>query len=374
MTISGDTYPRIRVSGAPFERGRAYGAAAREQVHRSIAAYESVFDHYAGWPWARVTAEALRFEDAIGAYEPRYLDEIRGIAVGAAVSFDDVLALNVRTEVMFAASARQAAEQSRRVHECSSFAVLPAASVTGHTLMGQNWDWLPHAFDTVVVLEVEQDDRPNFVTVVEAGLLAKVGINSSGLGLVANALITDRDVGEAAVPFHVVLRGILDATTITDALKAIQRRPRSSSANYLIGHRDGLALDVEAAPGDYSHLHLIYPTDGVILHTNHFQATGFADRDVSIWAMPDTPFRLERLHELVDRHGSSDIGFWQGVLADHAGHPFGICCHPDQRVHQHDQGATVAAVTYDLDAGELWIAHGQPCSHPFERLEDHVAA
>ena len=37
-----------------------------------------------------------------------------------------------------------------------------------------------------------QDDGPDFVTVVEAGLLAKTGMNSSGIGLATNALVTDR--------------------------------------------------------------------------------------------------------------------------------------------------------------------------------------
>ena len=46
---------------------------------------------------------------------------------------------------------------------------------------------------------------------VEAGLLAKTGMNSSGLGLVTNALVTDDDTGDARLPYHVALRAILDA-------------------------------------------------------------------------------------------------------------------------------------------------------------------
>jgi isopenicillin-N N-acyltransferase-like protein len=56
------------------------------------------------------------------------------------------------------------------------------------------------------VLEVRQDEGPDFVTVVEAGLLAKTGMNAAGLGLVTNALVTDADVGEPGLPYHVLLR------------------------------------------------------------------------------------------------------------------------------------------------------------------------
>src|SRR5207248_3288018 len=194
-----------------------------------------------------------------------YLEEIRGIAEGASVPFEDVLAINVRTEIMFAAKARTAAEESRRLGECSAFAVLPEASDDGHTLIGQNWDWLLHSSETTVVLEAKQDGAPDYVTVVEAGLLAKTGMNSSGIGLVTNTVVTDRDQGEPGVPYHVILRSILDSENISDAYTAMQRGFRSSSANYLVAHSDGVAVDVEATPGDFSNLTLRFPEDGVIL-------------------------------------------------------------------------------------------------------------
>ena len=55
--------------------------------------------------WDRVTTQARRYREPIEAFGPTYLDEIAGIAEGAGVSVDDVLAINVRTEVMFAAKA-----------------------------------------------------------------------------------------------------------------------------------------------------------------------------------------------------------------------------------------------------------------------------
>ena len=364
------TYPHIRVEGGPRDRGRAYGEQASERVRLSLDAYAKVFEHYAAWDWPKVTAEALRFESAIEEYEPRYLEEMRGLAEGAGVGYEDVLALNVRTEIMFAAKARQAREEMRQPSECSAFAVLPGASATGHTLIGQNWDWLLHSFETVVVLEASQEEGPDFVTVVEAGLLAKTGMNSSGIGVATNALVTDDDVGTPSVPYHVVLRALLDSERISDALVAVQRRPRSSSANYLVAHEDGAAVDIEAAPGDFSRLFLLFPENGVLLHTNHFLSPAFDGKDVSLWVMPDSPFRLDRLHTLVQEAGpalSSEI--FQAALADHADYPLGVCCHPDERLDLYDQGATVASVIMDLDARTLWIAEGHPCSTPYRELD-----
>ena len=363
-------FPRVRVAGPPRDRGRRYGEATRDRVRLSVDAYRDVFAAYAGWEWAKVTEEALRYVEPVRAFGERYLDEMRGLAEGAGVAFEDVLAINTRTEIMFAAKARTAEDRGRAPGECTSFAVLPEASADGHTLIGQNWDWLLHSFDTCVVLEVEQDEGPDFVTVVEAGLLAKTGMNSSGIGLCANALVSDSDRGVPGIPFHLLLRGILDAENLSDALTVLQSGYRSSSANYLLAHRDGIAVDVEGAPGDFARLFLLFPEGGLVTHTNHFLSPSYDGKDVSLWVMPDSPFRLERIRAAVAAAGPSiSIETFQTALADHANYPSGVCCHPDARMAPHDQGATVASILMDLDARRLWVADGQPCTHPYRVLD-----
>ena len=123
---------------------------------------------------------------------------------------------------MFAAKARAARDLRRAPAECTTLAVLPSATAQGRILIAQNWDWLAHTRETVVVLEAEQDDGPRYVTVVEAGLLAKFGLNSAGVGVLTNALVCDGDKGEPGVPYHVILRSLHDATSITDALTRLQ--------------------------------------------------------------------------------------------------------------------------------------------------------
>jgi isopenicillin-N N-acyltransferase-like protein len=362
-------FPHVRAAGGPRERGLAYGEQARNRVRRSVDAYRDVFAVEAGWDWPTVRAHAREYALPIKRFDARYLDEIDGIAEGAGLDQADVLAINVRTEIMFAARARQAADPSRRVGECTAFAVTPERSAEGHTLIGQNWDWLLHSRDTVVVLEAQQDEGPDYVTVVEAGLLAKTGMNSSGVGLVTNALASDADAGVPGVPYHVALRAVLDAETISDAYAALQRGFRSSSANYLVAHVDGLAVDIEGAPGDFDQLFLSFPSGGVLLHTNHFLSPRFSGRDVGLWVMPDSPFRLERIGGAVASEGRPSLETFRMALADHANFPSGVCCHPDARSAPHDRGTTVASVLMDLDERTMWVADGHPCTTPYERLD-----
>jgi len=350
------SFPRVRVRGTAHERGLQYGAQATERVKRSVELYREVFLRYAGWDWDQVTQHAQTYVAAIEAYRAHLLDEMQGIAEGAGLAFEDVLALNVRTEIMFAAVARAAAQ------ECTAFVALPEATADGHTLVGQNWDWKPATAGTVVLLEAEPQQGPHFVTAVEAGLLAKTGMNAAGIGLVTNALVSDRDQGDPGVPYHAVLRAILESETMSDALLAVTHHARASSANYLIAHRDGEAINVEAAPGDYARVFTAFPEQGLYSHSNHFICPGFDLKDVELWAGPGSLFRLHRLRKFLQRyHGALSVAKLKEALADHFDSPYGICSHRDPGTPSVEDYVSVLSLIIDLDTATLWLADGNPC-------------
>ena len=361
----------VRVEGTSYQRGRQYGRQAAARVRLSVQAYQQAFAHFAGWDWATVRREAARFEAPVGTFRPAYLEEMRGIADGAGLDLTDILAINVRTEVMYSAKARQAPRAAKALAECSAFAHVPGPGQPGPAILGQNWDWLLHATQTLVVLEARPEEGPDFVTVVEAGLLAKAGMNAAGLGLVTNALVTNADVGEPGLPYHVLLRAVLDCATVTEAVKVLQAGPRSSSANYLIAHASGAALDIEAAPGDFTRLYPLFPEDGVLLHTNHFLAPRVDPVDLALWAMPSTMVRLQRLRAAAAAQvtAARTLDDFRALLADHADYPHSICAHPDPADHPCEQGATIASVLMDLNARHLWLAKGNPCQVPYECLD-----
>ena len=359
------TYPHVRVDGDATERGREYGRQARSRIEASISAYRDIFSYYAGWDWSTVREFATSFEAPIKAFGTKYLEELHAIAEGAGVDALDIVAINVRTEIMYSAKARDAARSLPS--ECSAFALIPPPGIGEPLVLGENWDWLTHAFDTLVVLEATQDTGPAFVTVVEAGLLSKMGMNSAGLGLATNALASNCDIGESGVPYHVMLRAILDCERVSEAFALIQGAHRSSSANYLVAHRDGSAMDIEATPGDFSRVHLHEAQDNVLLHTNHFVSPTFDDVDVSLWAIPDSPVRLARLRAGL-RGDQSSLARVRELLSDHANYPFSICCHPSPDDDPIDQGATIASVIMRLEDSTMWLADGLPCEMPYREL------
>jgi isopenicillin-N N-acyltransferase-like protein len=366
----GESYPHVRIQGGPFERGRQYGSQVAPRVRRSVEAYRGVFERWAGLDWASARRLAGEYLPSVTSLDERYVEEMKGIAQGAGVGFEDVLAINLRTEVMFAAKARAAQALQRPAAECTTLAVLPSATAEGRILLAQNWDWLAHTLETLVVLEVDQDDGPRFVTVVEAGLLAKFGLNSAGIGILTNALVCDDDRGEPGMPYHVILRSLHDATSITDALSRLQAAARSSSANYVLASEDGLAIDAECSPGDFSRVRVETPERGLIAHTNHFVSSRFDGVDVGRWVMPDSVFRLQSVREfLTSRLGDVRPETLQEALCLHDGHPFGVCTHVQTGLDPVEWEATIVSAVVDLRRRHVWLADGNPCTTGYRSLD-----
>jgi isopenicillin-N N-acyltransferase-like protein len=360
--------PRVVVRGKPYERGRQYGRQTRELILRSIAAYRQLFLYRQKLDWSAAVRHARAYEDSIGMFSPDILQEIYGIASGADVDTGDILALNLRSELMFVP--RLSGALPAAAGECTSFAVLPEASDSGHTIVGQNWDWLPFAGETVIILEAHRDDGPGFMTITEAGLVAKIGINSAGLGVCSNTLVSELDKGDLGVPYHVMLRSLLDAETIDDAARMLTAAPRAFSGNYLVAHSTGAAFNAETESGGAARVAITLPEEGILAHSNHFLQPEMAQHDARVALHPHSLSRLDSMRQALRRGlPGVSIDLLKGALSSHQGHPDGVCSHPNPRTAPLDQRATLASMIADLYAGELWIAAGAPCSQEYRRYD-----
>lgn len=363
-------FPVIDIAGSPYARGHDYGRAAADRVRRSIASYADVYRYEAGWDWAMATAEGGRYLAAIEDFAPAVVEELAGIADGAGVDRLDILAVNIRTEVMNAARIRSVG-QAAAPSECSAFATV---DVDGHVVAGQNWDWAPFAADSVVVLRAEPDEGPAYVTVVEAGLLAKFGTNSDGVAVMTNALTCTDDLGEPGVPYHVLLRSLLECGSTQEGLDRLSASHRGSSANYLLADRSGHLADVEARPGDASALHhLAADEHGCLLHTNHFAAPDFPVRDYTSMVESTTRTRLDQIRStigtaVVSAASRGDLAAYEVALADHTNTPDSVCRHVDPAEPLNEQSVTVAAALVDLTGRTIAVSEGPPCDKGFESI------
>lgn len=362
-TVASVTWQLVLASGGPRERGRAYGEQAATRIGRSLAIYEEIFAHYAQLPWAEVRGRGGAFVEAIDGYDVQLLPELEGIAEGAGVDPEDVLAMNLRTEIMFGLDARPS---HAAMKECTAIGCA-SAPAGGSVLVAQNWDWKPAVRETCVLLVCAPHDRPGFVSLVEAGLWAKCGMNEAGVGLTTNALQSSRDKGEPGVPYHAILRRILTSPTFEEAVAAVTQARRASSANYLLGHRDGRAVNLEVAPGGADD---VCATEGPALaHTNHFlwpEPRPF--KDVGRIDGEDSLVRLAGAQTAIAA-GTASLPEVQEALRSHADAPDSVCVHEDPTLAPVEDYATIGSMVADLAAGTLWVTQGNPCVAAYEPVE-----
>jgi len=347
--------PLVVSEGSPFERGLHLGRTAREHVLHTVRSYMVIFRAVAGLRHEGVLTEAERFLPVIASYAPSLLDEMRGIAEGAGCDLREIVAINARTELMYGITNR---------HECTSVAISASASADGHVRLAQNWDWHPSLAGSLILWAIQPDEGQRVLTLTEAGIVGKVGMNSAGLAMCINLLLSDSDFTGPAVPMHVILRHILDkAGSIEDALEVIAQTERCTSCNHLFADHAGEIADVEATPLGYA---IDLPRNGMLVHANHCHGAHLAPGDRYVRDYPESLDRDARMQSLVGEGGISEARL-QAMLADHANAPNTICHHPDKQGSFVEQSESIASIIFDLTAGTLDLSDGPPCQYPYQR-------
>lgn len=363
-------YKRIRISGGTSERSIQYGTQAKEEIHLTRQGYERAFAAK-GISWDQATRIAMQFLPEVEAWRPDLVEEVRGIATGSDLSFEDIFTINCRTEVLWSA-AREAANKlaHHTKGECSSFAIEPDHSTGRGTLVGQNWDWLETLSGTVIVLEVERADAPNYVTIVEGGLLAKTTLNQAGIALAINTLVSSLDGKPGGIPFHFLIRAVVDSVSVGDAVTTLSSVVRASSGNYVLGGSDGAILNIETAPGDARNVFPVVARRRTVVHTNHFLNPIDGGFDLAPMQMADSYVRLGRIRSLIaDSEASLTLSGIQAALGDHTDAPSAICCHPDGDSEENARWATLASVVMEPSTRRIHLAEGLPCASPWQVLD-----
>jgi isopenicillin-N N-acyltransferase like protein len=343
----------------PYERGRAFGCAQAESVANTVAAYEHLF-RAAGIAGSEVDLLAEQTGAVLDRAWPELRRELAGIADGAGRRELELLAVNARTEIL----------EGHGGPECS---VVCARDHEAHTILAQNWDYHPSLAESVVVWVVERPGGGWFATMTEAGLLAKIGLNDSRLGVCLNLLTSSADGGEMGVPIHVLLRLVLErCRTVEEAAALLQRASTSASSAITVarpsqpGSQAGRAdaVTIELSPGGPSAVRADQ-AEAVYVHTNHFLEPPSAGQDTTVDEYPDTVKRLETLTAAAP----DDLAAVRASLASHDGYPRSVCRHADPEVAEPDRSATLASILMALDAPSFEIALGAPCSARYERVE-----
>ncbi len=312
--MNGHIFPLFEVSGDAYSMGRMHGEQGAYLVHR----YLDWIDKLTGKPRDLLCANARYLLPAMEALSPRFVQEVRGLADGAKITFDEALLCQARAEA-----------SHTQEGGCSAFALTGAATADGQPLAGQNQDLEPEYGDVAILLRVKPSDgRPNALMFTFAGQLGYAGMNEYGVAHFANALYDY--VWHPGLPHYPLKRLILEQTTVEECVTLLQAHRTCSAANVILADAKGTIGDVEIRPGSSVQFKGDHPD--ALLHTNHYLTPEFRAYETN--SLPDSCPRLDRLNSLIrESWGKITVDTLKTMLADHEGDPGGICRHGEANMH-----------------------------------------
>lgn len=348
--------PIIEASGSHRQVGRCIGEQVKDHIHWMVETQRE--DIPPGVSWEDMLYQGNLCLAHSRAIYPQYVEELEGYAEGAGVSFPDLF-LCMCEELWEAAAWPHGAP--RVSQGCTDFAARGRATVSGHTLLAHTNDLSPDYDDRLVIIKVQAGNEPQFLAVSPGGAGISAGYNAAGISLTGNQLYNN-DI-RPGIPRGLMVRAILAARRLGDAMSACLVPQRASNYNNLIADSYGEIYSMEGSATDCEPL---YIEGDILAHANHYTSPSMRRFEQDRNSITGSVIRYNRaLRLLRENYGQLSPQLFRKLLADHANYPNSICAHGDDSV-------TAFSLVIDLDELKSWIGPGRPCQTTFK--EYHLEA
>ena len=357
----------VTLEGTPHERGLVHGKSLKEPIHELLKLWKAdLAERYrmdAG-AFVKKFLQRTDFTAAIKKWTPDLLEEVNGIAKGAGVDFDTMLAFQLVDEYWVHGSGVAG-------EHCSSLGVARRDDQPGYVAQTMDLEGFRNGFQAVLHIRQPNAKLETFVLTC-AGLIGLNGLNSRSIGVCCNTLSQLAFCGDG-LPVACVVRGLLQQDTEDAALDFLRRIKHASGQNYVIGGPDKV-YDFECSAGKVSRF---TPKTGpdVVWHTNHPLANddyNAAHREAmkkKETAKKEANSRV-RLPALESRLGKDkvvpDLNLIKTILSSKDSAEYPVC-----RPHRNPKdNFTFASVIMDLSAKPSFqVAPGPADVQPYRTLK-----
>lgn len=257
----------LSFSGTPAQIGEAFGEQCRAEIPQLYAARLRNAIAQAQLHGGRDIGEeavldvARRCIEPTRAHHPDGFAELEGIARGAGMAVERVLAMNGLTDIRDALAWGGDLEA---LGGCTAFVVAGDRTRDGKLLCGQTWDLATDNMPHVRAVHRRPDQGPQTWTLTTVGCLSLIGINEAGIAVgTTNIRTTDARPG---VTYLSLIHKALAATTLDLAAAAITSAQRAGAHFYFLADGQGHGLALECTP---ALVDAVAVDSGVYVHTNH---------------------------------------------------------------------------------------------------------
>ncbi|NMG21091.1 C45 family autoproteolytic acyltransferase/hydolase [Brasilonema bromeliae] len=335
--------PLVRLTGSPEEIGAEHGTKLCDRIEKAFELYRSKL--FSQWTDASLKATSLAFFERIREFSHPYAIELEAIASHAGRKLWQVVMLMSRTEIL----------RSSTPNECTSVYFKQSR------ILGQNWDWVEEFENLAVIFDVTRQDGFRFVALGEPGFV-KIGLNAAGVGVCLNILKCQAPTG--GIPVHILLRKVLDSTSLTEAYHAITAAERATMSNILIADDCGRYVNLELAGNQLFNLNSDeVEVNNVVVHTNGFLTSKrenihFPEESESSAA------RIIRAKSLTSTQDGRHEADMLKILLDQEGN-LPICRQSERNIFDGLTYGTVSTVVMSLKERKLIFSQGNPRNKTF---------
>ncbi len=338
----------VKAEGSHYEIGRRCGEVLAETIKRCMAA-RKVPEAYCTAAHDEIRAKV---ETNVRREAPELLEELRGVADGSGISYDNILTLNCISQMWDADNV--ASRLCERACTGVGFCDTPDGVIIGKNNDGgsESWDDVPHWFT------YPSGRRALFIS-WPGTVWAWCWVNDAGLCCNGSS-VSSAGFNRDGIPSQMLTRLMLErCETVAEAVELMREVPIMSGAVALtLGDAHGNLVAVEQ---DVDCQALRYPEQGAVFTTNFFATPQLADRcTAEPRYVANARDRFENLKRLTRQVEHTVEGMKQ-ILRDHT-QPGGICQH------------TSILPTYNsfimlARQRALLITDGRPCENEYQRLE-----
>jgi len=327
--------PIIHVKGTHYDVGYQLGTQLKDNLMRRVEQLKKRKD------WGNIKAESDLFLQYSQRYVPEYVTEIQGAADGAELELEELFP-TICEEI--------GSWGYEYTMGCSDLIASNDVTEDGSVLVAHNNDTSVATQDYVTIIHYAVSGEPEIIAVGYGGLGISVGYNSAGISLTGNQV--DSNDMRTGVPRMLLVRKILAATRIGEAIDAAILKYRASNYNQVIADDHGEIYSIEGSATDYEAL---YATDGYLVHTNHYVSPRMRRFELDSNLISGSLVRYNRgMRLLKSNRGKISVEKLKEFLSDHVNHPYAICRHAKKI-------KTTFSIIINLNTLTMWLAKGNPC-------------
>jgi hypothetical protein len=352
--FAGASWPKVAdhtltvVTGKPRERGRQYG----KQFGAAMAQF---LDKEIVTPFCeKVTRDdMLRYAGQcakeIRAFSPEIHDELEGMAEGAGVDLEDVIAITLHEEFYHRGILPKA-------EHCTAIAVGPPDTDDKHAYVGQTWDWFVSLYGASSMLLWKRAEGPSVLAYAYPGLWVGAGLNSEGIALCWTSA-EGKDIAgpRVGIPSYVLIGQMLYQQSLDHALEEARRAKHAGWFTFVLADSEGRLANVEGSPKELA----------IETHKGHLARVLFGSRK-----MTGTPEgqpvkyhpRGQKMYDLLGaKKGKLNAVRMRALLSDQS-----ICA--CDATSEPREVRTIDAMLFDTTSREALVTRGPIGSRPWKRF------